>query len=162
MTLLPSMPKSVEAVSAGRRWFLGLPTWIRAGAAETNGTLSFIDQIIPPGFTSPWHVHHTEDESFFVVEGTMTVLAGEHAVTLKAGDFAFGPRSVPHGFRIEGSKSARVLLMTNGGNFGAFIHENSSSADSETPPEPNPADLPKLAASAERHGITILGPIPGG
>ncbi len=161
MTVLSPMPKSVEAVPAERRWFLGLPTWIRASAAETNGSLSLIDHIIPPGFASPWHVHHSEDESFLVIDGTMTVLAGEHAVTLKAGDFGFGPRGVPHGFRIEGSKPARILLLTNSGSFGAFIHENSSPADDETPPEPNPADLPTLAASAERHGITILGPMPG-
>jgi mannose-6-phosphate isomerase-like protein (cupin superfamily) len=159
MTLQSPMPKSVEAVPSERRWFLGLPTWIRASGAETNGTLSLIDQVIPAGIASPWHVHHTEDESFYVIDGTMTVVVGDHAVTLKAGDFGFGPRGIPHGFRIEGATPARILLMTNGGGLGAFVRETSVPAVGTTRPEPNAADLPKLAAAAERHGMTILGPM---
>jgi mannose-6-phosphate isomerase-like protein (cupin superfamily) len=159
MTLQAPMPTS-EAVTAERRWFLGLPTWIRASAADTNGTLSLIDQVIPAGFASPWHVHHNEDESFYVIDGTMTVVVGDRAITLNAGDFGFGPRGIAHGFRIEGTKPARVLLMTNGGHLAAFVRETSDPSDCATPPEPNPADLPKLAAAAERHGMTILGPMP--
>jgi mannose-6-phosphate isomerase-like protein (cupin superfamily) len=160
MTLQSPMPKSVEAMPAERRWFLGLPTWIRASAADTNGTLSLIDQVIPAGFASPWHVHHNEDESFYVIDGTMTVVVGDGTVTLNAGDFGFGPRGIPHGFRIEGTKPARILLMTNGGGLALFVRETSDPAEGTTPPEPNPADLRKLAAVAERHGMTILGPTP--
>ncbi|RFB76404.1 cupin domain-containing protein [Methylovirgula sp. 4M-Z18] len=155
------MPKAVVAVPAERRWFLGLPTWIRASGAETNGTLSLLEQVIPPGFVSPWHVHHNEDESFYVIDGTMTVVVGDSAVTLNAGDFGFGPRGIPHGFRIEGTKPARILLMTNSGGLAAFIRETSVPAEGAAPPELNPADLPKVAAAAERHGMTILGPMPG-
>ena len=155
------MPKSVAGAPAERRWFFGLPTWIRASGAETNGTLSLLEQVIPSGFASPWHVHHNEDESFYVIEGTMTVVVAERAVTLNAGDFGFGPRGIPHGFRIEGTQPARILLMTNSSGLAAFIRETSIPAEGTMPPEPNPADLPKLAAAAERHGMTILGPMPG-
>ncbi len=118
-------PTSVEAVPAPQRWFLSLPTWIRASGAETGGTLSLIEQLIPPGFASPWHVHHNEDESFYVIDGKVTVVVADRSVTLSAGDYAFGPRGIPHGFRIEGSKPARVLLMTSGGTFAEFVREMS-------------------------------------
>ena len=160
MTDMKAKAMPVEATPAERRWFLGLPTWIRASATETNGALSLIDQVIPAGFESPWHVHHDEDESLFIIEGAMTVVVADRAVTLNAGDFGFGPRGIPHGFRIESSKPARVLLMTNGGGFAEFIKEASVPAENATPPEPDPADLPKLVACAERHRITILGPMP--
>lgn len=160
MTQMKEQPKPIEATPAGRRWFLGLPTWIRASATETNGALSLIDQVIPVGFESPWHVHHNEDESFFILEGAMTVVIGNRAVTLNAGDFGFGPRGIPHGFRIESSKPARVLLMTNGGGFAAFVKEASFPAEGEAPPDPDPAFLSTLVACADRHGITILGPLP--
>ena len=160
MTIQTPTPKAVEAMSAPQRWFLSLPTWIRAGGAETNGTTSLIEQVIPPGFASPWHVHHNEDESFLVVEGRLTVIVADRAVTLTAGGFAFGPRGVPHGFRTEGTAPTRLILLTNGGTFADFIRATSLPADGAAPPEPNEADIPKLIAAAEAHGLSILGPLP--
>ncbi len=160
MTIQMPMPKSSEGVSGERRWFLGLPIRICASGAETNGTLSLIDHVVPPGFVSPWHVHHREDESFYVIDGTVTVVVGDRAITLNAGDFGFGPRGIPHGFRIEGTRPARVLLMTNSGGLAAFAREMSVPAEGAMPPLPNPADLPKFAAAAEKYGMSILGPMP--
>ena len=160
MTVQTPMPKSVETIPAARRWFLSLPTWIRASGAETNGTLSLIEQVIPPGFASPWHVHHNEDVSFYVLDGRMTVVVGDRAATLNGGDCCFGPRGIPHGFRIEGTKPTRLLLMTSGGTFAEFVRETSVPAEGTAPPEPNEADLPRLVAVAERYGLSILGPMP--
>jgi quercetin dioxygenase-like cupin family protein len=155
MTTTIDRPK--ESAAPERRWFLSLPTWIRAGAAETGGALSMIEQVVPPGFASPWHVHADEDESFYVVEGEMEVRVADQTVRLGAGGYAFGPRGVPHGFRIVGETPARFLLVTGGGRFAAFIAE--ASAPGEAPPAGEP-DLPALVAAAARNGITILGPMP--
>lgn len=152
-------PIFTEAFPASPRWFLSLPTWIRASGADTNGSLSLIEQVIPSGFASPWHVHHNEDESFYVIDGRMTVVVGERALSLNTGDYAFGPRGIPHGFRIEGTKPTRVLLMTNGGAFAEFVREASEPALDATPPAPSESDLPKLVAMAERYGLSILGPM---
>lgn len=141
-----------------RRWFLSLPTWIRAGGDDTGGALSLVEQEMPAGFTSPWHVHHDEDEFFYVVAGAMAVNVDGRVVTLGTGGFAFGPRGVPHGFRIVGSGPARVLLMSNSGGLAAFIGE--ASAVGDTPPAPQESDIPTLIAVAQRHGIAILGPMP--
>lgn len=160
MTIQQSVPTSAEAVAAPERWFLSLPTWIRAGGGETGGTLSVVEQVIPPGFESPWHVHHDEDESFFVLEGRVTVIVADRSVTLNAGGFAFGPRGIPHGFRTDGTEPTRLVLLTNGGTFAEFIRTSSLPADGSAPPEPDEADLPKLIAAAEAHGLSILGPLP--
>ena len=158
--MTPQTPTSVEAVPAPQRWFLSLPTWIRASGAETSDTFSLIEQLIPPGFASPWHVHHNEDESFYVVDGTVTVVVADRSVTLNTGDYGFGPRGIPHGFRVEGTKPARVLLMTNGGTFAEFVRETSQIGDGANPSEPSEADLQELVAAAQRHGLSILGPMP--
>ncbi|MGV3489888.1 MAG: cupin domain-containing protein [Devosia sp.] len=104
----------------------------------------------------PWHLHHSEDESFYVLEGQMTMIAGETRQLLGPGDFAFGPRGVAHGFRIEGDAPARILLITSGGDFGAFVAEMSVSPDVA----PSPPELALFAAAAQRHNIDILGPLP--
>ena len=136
--------------------FLGVPTWIKGSRAGTGGHFSLIEQVIPPGFESPWHVHNSEDESFYLIEGEMTVIAGDTHIRLGAGDFAFGPRGVPHGFRVEGSAPARLLLMTTGADFADFIEEMSEPADAT----PMPPDLGAIGAAAERHNLRILGPMP--
>jgi mannose-6-phosphate isomerase-like protein (cupin superfamily) len=50
--------------------FLGLPTVLRATADTTSGAFGLIEHpMMPPGFASPYHVHHREDESFYVLQG---------------------------------------------------------------------------------------------
>lgn len=142
--------------SVEERRFLGLPTWIKAGRDLTGGRFSLIEQIIPAGFESPWHVHHSEDEAFYVIEGQMSVITEGASTLLQAGGFAFGPRGIPHGFRIEGEGSARILLMTTGGDFADFIAETSVPGD--TPPAA--PDMAFLVAAAARHNVAILGPLP--
>jgi mannose-6-phosphate isomerase-like protein (cupin superfamily) len=156
-----TMPANIsgEAASAPERSFLSLPTWIRADGAKTGGTFGVIEQVIPPGFASPWHLHRDEDESFYVIEGTVTVMVADRSVTLSTGDFAFGPRGVPHGFRIEGTKPARLLLMQSGGTFAEFVREVSQPADAAVS-APTEADLQKLVAAAQNYGLSILGPMP--
>lgn len=136
--------------------FLGLPTWIKADRELTGGHFSLIEQVIPAGFESPWHMHRSEDESFYVLEGRMSVIFKDSRRLLQAGDYAFGPRNMPHGFRIEGDEPARILLMTTGSDFADFIAETSVSSD--TPPAA--PDMALLMAAAERHNIAILGPLP--
>lgn len=146
-----NLPSRVEELR-----FLGLPTWIKADRGMTGGHFSLIEQVIPAGFESPWHVHHSEDESFYVIDGQMSVIVEGRRKLLQAGDFAFGPRGIPHGFRIEGEGPARVLLMTTGSDFADFIAE--TSVPSDTPPAT--PDMALLLAAAERHNIAILGPLP--
>lgn len=155
MTMIASTAANLPLRAEELR-FLGLPTWIKADRAMTGGHFSLIEQVIPAGFESPWHVHHSEDESFYVIDGQMLVIVEGCRKLLQAGDFAFGPRGIPHGFRIEGKGPARVLLMTTGSDFADFIAE--TSAPSDTPPAA--PDMALLVAAAERHNIAILGPLP--
>lgn len=136
--------------------FLGLPTWIKAHRDLTGGRFSLIEQVIPCGFESPWHVHHNEDESFYVIDGALSVIVEGRTLALGSGGYAFGPRGVPHGFRVEGDRPARLLLMTSGSDFADFIAEASVPADAP----PAPPDMGALAAAAARHNLGILGPLP--
>jgi quercetin dioxygenase-like cupin family protein len=140
-------------------WFLNTLTYIRAGAHNTAGTMSMVDQLIPAGFESPWHLHRDEDESFFVIEGEVSVFVDGKTVRLGPGGFAFGPRGIPHGFRIEGDKPARLVLITSGAGFAAFVADVSAAADTATLPQPQEPDVPALIAAAGRQNIDILGPL---
>jgi quercetin dioxygenase-like cupin family protein len=137
------------------RWFLGSRVWLRANAEQTGGAMGVIDQIVPPGLGSPYHVHHHEDESFYVLEGEIRFFSGEQSWVLGAGGFAFLPRGIPHGFRTEGDVPSRSLLLATPGGFEAFVAELST-----VEPPAGPPDMAALIAAAGRHGVDILGPLP--
>jgi quercetin dioxygenase-like cupin family protein len=159
-----SVSTSLESYAAEQegapRWFLGSLAWVKATGEQTGGRLSLVEHVLPAGAASPWHVHHTEDESFYVIEGQLTVALGDRRLSLGRGGFAFGPRDVPHGFRVEGQQPAHILLMTNSADFANFILEASEPAAGPTLPEPSMPDLQRLAALASKYGTELLGPFP--
>jgi quercetin dioxygenase-like cupin family protein len=142
--------------------FLGTPTWLRATAAQTGGALGLIEEVLPPGFESPYHVHRAEDESFYVLEGEVTFVHGapgeEESLRAGPGAFVFLPRSISHGFRAEGPTPARVLVLVTPGGFEGFVATLSQPADA--PPPSEPPDPGLMVALAAQYDVEILGPLP--
>jgi quercetin dioxygenase-like cupin family protein len=137
------------------RWFLGCRVWCRAAAAQTGGALGLIEQIVPPGLGSPYHVHRHEDEAFYLLEGAIRFFSEGRSWVLGPGGFAFLPRGIPHGFRTEGDVPSRSLLLATPSGFEEFVTELSAPL-----PPAGPPDMGVLMATAARYGIEILGPLP--
>ena len=96
--------------------FLGVPTLLRATADTTNGAFGLIEHpMLPPGFASPYHVHHREDESFYVLQGRVAFVCDGKWLTAGPGDFVFGPKKIPHGFKVTGTAPAQILLLVSPG-----------------------------------------------
>ncbi|HEX6715255.1 MAG TPA: quercetin 2,3-dioxygenase [Thermoleophilaceae bacterium] len=139
-------------------WFFGGLTYLKATEAATEGQMMLIENLAPRGVGSPLHVHHNEDEWFYVLEGELTIWHGGTTVVAGPGDFVFGPRDVPHTF-IVSSDEARFLLGTQPGNFEGFVRALCEPAATETiPPAAEPPDMAKLIPLAAEYGIEILGP----
>ena len=140
---------------ADTRWFLGCQVWRRAEGAQTGGALGVVEQIVPPGLGSPYHIHRNEDEAFYVLEGAIRFFSGTRSWVLGPGGFAFLPRGIPHGFRTEGDAPSRSLILATPAGFEDFVAELSA----PTPPV-GPPDMDRLMATAGRYGLEILGPLP--
>ncbi len=140
-------------------WFFGGLTTIKADGSDTGGSVLVTEQLAPRGSGSPLHVHHNEDEWFYVLEGELTIWIGGETVVASAGGFAFGPRDVPHTF-IVSSERARFLLVTEPAGFEGFIRSLAVAAASpEIPPAPTaPPDMEPVLRAAAEHGLEILGP----
>jgi quercetin dioxygenase-like cupin family protein len=134
-------------------YFLGLPTILRATAQKTDGAYGLVESVMPPGFASPYHTHHVEDEAFYVIEGAMAFVCGGNWVRAKAGTFVFGPRGIAHGFKVVGDAPARMLLLCTPGGFEQFVVDLSE-------PAPAPPDMAKLVTVAAKYKIDIHGPLP--
>ena len=134
-------------------YFLGLPTILRATTKTTNGAFGLVEQVMPPGFASPYHTHRLEDEAFYVLEGEMAFVCGGKWIAAGPGTYVFGPRNIPHGFKVLGSSNARMLLLCAPGGFEQFVVEMSE-------PAPAPPDMARLMAVAAKFEVDILGPLP--
>ena len=131
-----------------------------ATGAQTGGAYTLCEARVLPGGGPPPHIHHREDESFFVLEGEITFqLAGEKVVA-KAGSFIQGPRGIPHAFKNESSAPARVLIHVSPPGFEHFLAAFATPVPSfDSPPTPvTSADIQKLLAVAPSYGIEILPP----
>jgi quercetin dioxygenase-like cupin family protein len=140
-------------------WFLGGLTTIKATGAETGGRVTVTEGLAARGFGSPLHVHHREDEWFYVLEGELTLWVGGDTIVAPAGSFVFGPRDVPHTF-IVSSEQARFLLVVEPAGFEGFVRALGEPAQhlEIPPPVSEPPDLERMAALAASFGMELLGP----
>ena len=137
--------------------FLGLPTVMRSTAETTNGAFGLMEHWdMPVGFASPYHTHHREDESFYVLEGEIAFVCDGKWLKAGPGTFVYGPREIPHGFRVIGGAPASMLLMCNPGGFERFVLEQTTLLAEP----PSPPDMDKLMTLAAKYGIDIHGPLP--
>jgi steroid delta-isomerase-like uncharacterized protein len=111
---------------------------------------------MPPGFASPYHTHHREDEAFYVLEGEMAFVSDGKWLKGGPGTYVFGPREIAHGFKVIGSAPARMLLLCSPAGFEQFVLEMSEPFMSP----PAPPDMAKLIALAAKYHIDIHGPLP--
>jgi quercetin dioxygenase-like cupin family protein len=103
-------PLAVARDEGEARWWFGSLAVIKATAADTGGQMSIVEITEPPGAEAPLHVHHIEDEGFWLLEGDATFEVGDTVIEAHAGDYVFGPRDIPHRFSV-GDAGCRMLFI---------------------------------------------------
>ena len=108
---------------------------------ETSGSLFLIEHTHLLKAGPPLHLHHAQEEYFYVMEGRALFQVGERKVELKAGDSVLGPREVPHTFVPVGETPVRMLIaFTPAGQMEDFFREQEMSGA----PFKDPADFAKF------------------
>ena len=142
-------PKLVRKEEGQQQIVMGDLQNIKLIGSDTNGQFTLIEQYNEPGFGIPPHVHENEDEVFQVLSGQLEITVGGKTSTLTAGDIAFCPRGIPHGFKVTGEEKARVMLSVFPSGiekmFGELAHL-----------PPGPPDLEKVGEICGRYQITFL------
>jgi quercetin dioxygenase-like cupin family protein len=141
---------------------MSTPLWFLSNLVTVHvnePTLSIVELSGAPGDTPPLHVHSDEDETFYVLEGEVTLhVAGQDPAILGAGQAAFAARGVPHVYLVSSSTPARWLGTSTGHQFASFVEALSTPAAEATLPTNVDIDPAHVAAVAARHGIELLGP----
>jgi mannose-6-phosphate isomerase-like protein (cupin superfamily) len=71
----------------------------------------------PPRYIAPLHLHHRDDEAWYVLEGTLRVRVGEQEVAAQAGAAVFVPRGTSHTYWNPGPGPLRYLLVMSSNIF---------------------------------------------
>ena len=139
-------------------WFIDNLAFVHIDGEQTTGAYGLGEVSGRRGDMPPLHVHHRDDEAFYVLEGRMTLFVGDQQVDLRPGEAVLAPREIPHVYRVE-SERARWLVIGSPAGFEQFVR-----AAAETAPEAVMApagrafDPDAFAQMAAEYGIEILGP----
>lgn len=155
-----SFGRVVVGPGAGERiWQLGNVFHVKATGDETAGAYALLEQECA-GAPPPRHIHHDEEEAFYVISGTLEVHVGDDVIEAGAGSFCLVPRGTPHTFVSRGEEPARVLVLLSPPGFEAFFaacEDRFPEGEELPPPEVVGVALGELAAG---HGLEIVGPPP--
>jgi quercetin dioxygenase-like cupin family protein len=139
-------------------WFLGTLMTVKATGESTNRGFALIEQVLPPGFAPPPHIHHLEDEAFYLLEGTITFTCGDRTLQASPGSFVYLPRGIAHGFAVTGDQPARLLQINTPTGLEHFFEQVGEKAAAPTLPPPAAPNVEKLLSLAPEYQITIQGP----
>jgi quercetin dioxygenase-like cupin family protein len=122
------------ALKAGEGWTyrFGIDFTLKASEIQPGSGAAFMEYITKKGEEPPSHTHKTEDEMFYVLEGSITFQCGEATFDLEKGGFIFLPAGIKHGYTIRSEDPVRLIVVTapvqegSGRGWGGFV------ADMET------------------------------
>lgn len=160
--------KVEESIALGRGrksldrsvWYNGWLMTFLATAEETQGKFALIEAVARKGDVPPPHIHHREEETFYVLEGEMTVSIGDHTIKAPPGTMVVVPRHTVHSFVID-SEQVRVLNLLTPAGMEGWFKEFSVPAPAMTlpPPAETPySEIQKMLAAAPRFGIEFVLP----
>ncbi len=129
--------------------YTGQVIHVKLSAAESNGELTVIEDVIAPQAGPPLHVHARENETYYVLEGEFEFTCGDDRVRGGVGTFVFAPRGVPHRYQNVGTTPGKMLFGFTPGGIEAFF------TDMGNAPELNPETMYKVMA---KHQITLVTP----
>jgi quercetin dioxygenase-like cupin family protein len=139
-------------------WHLDTLMTIKASGTDTAGAFGLMEVVRPPASAPPLHIHRREEESIWVLEGTMTVMRGNEILEGAPGSFVYLPRDVPHSFVVEGDVAARYLLLITPGGGEQYFIESGSLAEGTQHPPADPQGLERVKMIAPKFGIEVIGP----
>jgi quercetin dioxygenase-like cupin family protein len=109
----PDIRMQPYALSADEGWVyrFGIDFTVKASEVQSGSGAAVFEYITRKGEEPPDHTHRTEDEMFYVLEGSITFRCGETTFNLEKGDFIFLPRGIKHGYTIHSEDPVRLLVV---------------------------------------------------
>lgn len=125
------------------------PNDIKVSMKDTNGDLTIFEYTGNQKGGPALHIHASQDEIFFIVQGEYLFQVGDDKYNLKAGDTIFLPRTVPHAFAQLTDSGKMFFLFQPSGKMEDFFRQLGNLTAMPTPEE--------AAKIFHQHGMEVVG-----
>jgi quercetin dioxygenase-like cupin family protein len=107
----------------------GSSTELKLSGEQADGGWAVVEWHLRAGDEPPIHTHTREDETLYVLDGSITAFVGDQRIDVEAGSYAALPKNVAHGLTVRGDE-ARLLITHSSRRVPST---SSCPATSETP-----------------------------
>ena len=143
-------------------WFLGHLFVLKVRGEDTGGRVSVLEHVAAPLplIGAPPHIHHREDEAWYILEGRATFYVEDRVVEAGPGSVVIARQGQRHWFNNPGPGPLRMLVMLSPAGFEQFLFELGKPARAHTlpPAPPGPPDMQRLVEVGKRYGLELLPP----
>jgi quercetin dioxygenase-like cupin family protein len=129
----------------------GGPLTFKARGAQTGERMTLLENVIAPGDGPPLHTHAGEDESWYVLEGSLRFRLDDQLYAAPAGSFVFVPRGTAHCFQNTGTEPARILVIFTPSGMERFFDRFAALPEGSAPG-------PAFASFGREVGMEVVGP----
>lgn len=149
-------------------WSRGSVITVKLRSEGTGWPIALAEQMCPPGYATPLHVHHEHDEALLAGGGDIDIWYGSDPADLTLtraapGDAVYLPKGAPHGFRNTADEPRALHILFESPLEMGFLE---AGIPVETPVDGLPS-APKEVLESERVGTIdekyatdALGPLP--
>ncbi len=145
----------------GRAFWLATDLHVfKATGEETGGAFALSELIAHPQFGPPPHIHHHENESYYILEGEFEFMVEGREFRAGAGSFVYLPKDQLHMHKNAGDAPARALVLVTPAGVEKFIEEAGEPATdpASVPPIPDMPRIQRIVEIAHKYGIEVPPP----
>jgi quercetin dioxygenase-like cupin family protein len=102
---------------------------LKIAGDESGGAWAVVDWHVRHGDEPPIHNHTREDETVYVVEGSITAYVGDQTIDVEAGSYAALPKGIPHGLTVRGESAHLLIGLHPAGAEYFFVPRDESDSD---------------------------------
>ncbi len=144
------VPVGGDLFQEHREVFGAMTIDFKVSSLDTDGGLFIIENTNDRKGGPPQHLHHEQEEWFYVVESDYIIKIGDERHRLGPGDSILAPRRTPHVWAHVGDGKGRLIIAFQpAGAMEAFFNEM---AQANTP------SREELRVLFSSHGMEVTGP----
>src|ERR1700751_5362393 len=124
-TQIKKRPKVLSPKDGKQLNVQGVEFTYKVCGQDSEGHYAFTEGIVPPQQGVPEHIHHLEDEAFYILEGKFEIECDGELFEAGPGSFALLPKGLPHRFQNLSKQPGKVLCIQSPSGVEEFFEHMS-------------------------------------